>query len=266
MLLSCLGKTRKWSLCSELPEDLPVTNDGETYMLTVQAKDEMNNVKKAPSNLTTCQTTWFVWKTWDHLRQCRPENVRQYAAGCTVASQLRKKDGSIATGKQDAVRRCVRMRPSALRWMGFQQHQGEQKRSVGSRSGWQPQLPYFPSTSGVSGTSEFMLNIEELSKSKDEWPSTGSFLPGDAAALWLSRLIQTAHTGLYTVSVETRSPVSKTANDTGLPLTADRPYTYPTHHSPGIVDTQHPAASPAASASHGDGGKATIGKHGSAWS
>ncbi|EMX3657008.1 hypothetical protein AAGZ49_005008 [Escherichia coli] len=79
------------------------------------------------------------------------------------ASQLRKKDGSIATGKQDAVLTVRKDAAFGVTMNGVSAAPGESKNvQLDLGLGDSRSFPIFPSTSGVSGTSEFMLNIEEL--------------------------------------------------------------------------------------------------------
>ncbi|GAB0774167.1 hypothetical protein LL12F53_43150 [Escherichia coli] len=74
------------------------------------------------------------------------------------ASQLRKKDGSIATGKQDAVLTVRKDAAFGVTMNGVSAAPGESKNvQLDLGLGDSRSFPIFPSTSGVSGTSEFML-------------------------------------------------------------------------------------------------------------
>ncbi|HHQ5957230.1 TPA: Ig-like domain-containing protein [Enterobacter hormaechei subsp. hoffmannii] len=146
------------------PKIFPSLNEGETYTLTVQAKDEMNNVKESsvefnylPNNLV------------------RLENLKTLAVNASLktsdntplavlyASQLRKKDGSIATGLQDAVLTVRKDAAFGVTVNGVSAMPGESKElQLDLGLGDSRSFPIFPAVSGLTGRSEFMINIEEL--------------------------------------------------------------------------------------------------------
>ncbi|MGV7963855.1 Ig-like domain-containing protein [Photorhabdus tasmaniensis] len=146
------------------PKIFPSLNDGETYTLTVQAKDEMNNVKESgvefnylPNNLVRLENL----KTISVSTSLKTSDNTPLAV--LYASQLRKKDGSIATGKQDAVLTVRKDAAFGVTVNGISAAPGESKNvQLDLGLGDSRSFPIFPSVSGVSGTSEFMLNIEEL--------------------------------------------------------------------------------------------------------
>ncbi|CGE34606.1 Protein of uncharacterised function (DUF3607) [Salmonella enterica subsp. enterica serovar Typhi] len=146
------------------PKIFPSLNDGETYTLTVQAKDEMNNVKESavefsylPNNLVRLENL----KTISVSTALKTSDDTPLAV--LYASQLRKKDGSIATGKQDAILTVRKDAAFGVTVNGVSAAPGESKNvQLDLGLGDSRSFPIFPSTSGVVGTSEFMLNIEEL--------------------------------------------------------------------------------------------------------
>ncbi|EHS0389559.1 DUF4165 domain-containing protein [Salmonella enterica] len=146
------------------PKIFPSLNDGETYTLTVYAKDEMNNVKESavefnylPNNLVRLENL----KTISVSTALKTSDNTPLAV--LYASQLRKKDGSIATGKQDAILTVRKDASFGVTVNGVSAAPGESKTvQLDLGLGDSRSFPIFPSISGVSGTSEFMLNIEEL--------------------------------------------------------------------------------------------------------
>ena len=146
------------------PKIFPSLNDGETYTLTVQAKDEMNNVKESavefsylPNNLVRLENL----KTISVSTALKTSDDTPLAV--LYASQLRKKDGSIATGKQDAILTVRKDAAFGVTVNEVSAAPGESKNvQLDLGLGDSRSFPIFPSTSGVVGTSEFMLNIEEL--------------------------------------------------------------------------------------------------------
>lgn len=146
------------------PKIFPSINDGETYTLTVQAKDDMNNVKESaaefnylPNNLVRMENL----KTISVSTALKTSDNTPLAV--LYASQLRKQDGSIATGVQDAVLTVRKDAAFGVTVNGVSAAPGESKTiqlDLGLGDG--RSFPIFPAISGVSGTSEFMLNIEEL--------------------------------------------------------------------------------------------------------
>ncbi|ECI5072479.1 TPA: Ig-like domain-containing protein, partial [Escherichia coli] len=142
----------------------PSLNEGETYTLTVQAKDEMNNVKESsvefnylPNNLVRLENLKTLavnasLKTSDNT-----------ALAVLYASQLRKKDGSIATGLQDAVLTVRKDAAFGVTVNGVSAMPGESKElQLDLGLGDSRSFPIFPAVSGLTGRSEFMINIEEL--------------------------------------------------------------------------------------------------------
>ena len=75
------------------------------------------------------------------------------------ASQLRKKDGSIATRKQDAILTVRKDAAFGVTVNGVSAAPGESKNVQLDLGLGDSRSFLFPSTSGVVGTSEFMLNI-----------------------------------------------------------------------------------------------------------
>ncbi|MGT7858916.1 Ig-like domain-containing protein, partial [Escherichia coli] len=146
------------------PKIFPSLNEGETYTLTVQAKDEMNNVKESsvefnylPNNLVRLENLKTLavnasLKTSDNT-----------ALAVLYASQLRKKDGSIATGLQDAVLTVRKDAAFGVTVNGVSAMPGESKElQLDLGLGDSRSFPIFPAVSGLTGRSEFMINIEEL--------------------------------------------------------------------------------------------------------
>lgn len=79
------------------------------------------------------------------------------------ASQLRKKDGSIATGLQDAVLTVRKDAAFGVTVNGVSAMPGESKElQLDLGLGDSRSFPIFPAVSGLTGRSEFMINIEEL--------------------------------------------------------------------------------------------------------
>lgn len=146
------------------PKIFPSLNDDETYTMTVQATDEMNN--------TTASSVEFKYLPNNLVRM---ENLKTIAVNAALktsddiplavlyASQLRKKDGSIATGPQDAVLTVRKDAKFGVTVNGVSAEPGESKNvKLDLGLGDSRSFPIFPSVSGVTGSSEFMLNIDEL--------------------------------------------------------------------------------------------------------
>jgi len=146
------------------PKIFPSLNEGETYTMTVLAKDEMNNTTESsvefnylPNNLVRLENLKTIavnsaLKTSDNI-----------PLAVLYASQLRKKDGSIATGPQDAVLTVRKDAKFGITVNGVSAAPGESKNvKLDLGLGDSRSFPIFPSVSGVTGTSEFMLNIDEL--------------------------------------------------------------------------------------------------------
>ena len=146
------------------PKIFPSLNEGETYTLMVQATDEMNNVEESsvefnylPNNLVRLDnlktlSVSTALKTSDNI-----------PLAVLYASQLRKKDGSIATGLQDAVLTVRKDAAFGVTVNGVSAAPGESKNiQLDLGLGDSRSFPIFPSVSGISGTTEFMVNIEEL--------------------------------------------------------------------------------------------------------
>ncbi|MCV5403075.1 hypothetical protein OFM88_26270, partial [Escherichia coli] len=85
------------------------------------------------------------------------------ALAVLYASQLRKKDGSIATGLQDAVLTVRKDAAFGVTVNGVSAMPGESKElQLDLGLGDSRSFPIFPAVSGLTGRSEFMINIEEL--------------------------------------------------------------------------------------------------------
>lgn len=104
--------------------------------LTVYAKDEMNNVKESavefnylPNNTVRLENL----KTISVSTALKTSDNTPLAV--LYASQLRKKDGSIATGKQDAILTVRKDAAFGVTVNGVSAAPGRAKRSAGSGSG-----------------------------------------------------------------------------------------------------------------------------------
>lgn len=146
------------------PKIFPSLNEGETYTMTVTAKDEMNNVKESsvefsylPNNLVRLENL----KTMAVSAALKTSDDTPLAV--LYASQLRKQDGAIATGLQDAVLTVRKDAAFGVTVNGVSAAPGESKNlQLDLGLGDSRSFPIFPAISGVTGVSEFMINIEEL--------------------------------------------------------------------------------------------------------
>lgn len=146
------------------PKIFPSLNEGETYTMTVTAKDAMNNVTEnsavfgyLPNNLVRLENL----KTLAVSSALKTSDNTPLAV--LYASQLRKADGSIATGLQDAVLTVRKDAQFGVTVNGVTAVPGESKNlQLDLGLGDSRSFPIFPAESGKTGRSEFMINIEEL--------------------------------------------------------------------------------------------------------
>ncbi|KOY62823.1 hypothetical protein AM629_06300 [Photorhabdus heterorhabditis] len=146
------------------PRVFPSISDGETYTLTVTATDEMNNSKDEsvefnylPNNLVRMENL----KTLAVSSSLRTTDNTLLAV--LYASQLRKKDGSIATGLQDGVLTVRKDAAFGVTINGVSALPGESKNiTLDLGLGDSRNFPIYPAKSGKTGISEFMIDIPEL--------------------------------------------------------------------------------------------------------
>lgn len=150
------------------PRIFPSLNEGETYRLTVTATDEMNNAKDyeaefgyLPNNLVRL----------DNLRTLAVNSSLKTSTDIPLAvlntGSLRRKDGQLATGVQNAILTVRRDAQYGINLNGTAAMPGESKELVLDLGlGDTRTFPIYPAESGKTGTSEFIIEIPELSSQK----------------------------------------------------------------------------------------------------
>lgn len=150
------------------PRIFPSLNEGETYRLTVTATDEMNNTKDYESEFGYLPNNLV-----------RLDNLRTLAVNASLKTttdvplavlstgMLRRKDGQLATGVQNAILTVRRDAQYGINLNGTAAAPGESKNLMLDLGLGDPRtFPIYPTESGKTGTSEFIIEIPELSIQK----------------------------------------------------------------------------------------------------
>lgn len=149
------------------PRVFPSLYDSETYLLTVTVSDEQNNTrdvtaefKYLPNNLIRL----------DNLRTLAVSSDLKTSDNIPLAvlyaSQLRKENGQLATGPQQAILTVRRDAMFGITINGVTAQPGESKNvTLDLGLGESKQFAIFPAESGKTGSSEFIIEIPFISQS-----------------------------------------------------------------------------------------------------